>query len=496
MHPLHKADGLSVAARLDRLPMTSLHKRFVGVMALGNFFEIYELFLSGVLATTLKTTFELSGLDLSLVLASAFVGAFIGAVVIGRLADRVGRRGAYMLTLSLYSAGTLACAFAPNLWALVAFRFVAGIGLGGELPVTDSFLGDILPPGRRGRYAAWAFTSAYLAVPVVGFLGMVMVGAAPLGVAGWRWMFAVGSLGALLTFLIRRNLPESPRWLETVGRGAEADVIARRFERAAEAEGWIRPVPAAPAPAAAGAGTPRSATVHRGRTPSPGHPVRSLFRAPLARRTVVMAVLWILAPIGYYGFSSLATLVLAAKGLTVSNSLTYLTLSFIGYPLGSYLSMLVMEKAERKWILCASLVGMALAGLAYGNATTTAAIIASGFCFTVVANVMSNAGHIYQLEQFPTGVRTTATGWLYSLSRLSTAGAPFYLIPLLDSYGAMAVFALVAAAMLIAAGALTFGVRTTGLSVEAIAGGIPSDDEPSAAPRPAHPSPLAAPETR
>lgn len=454
--------SLLVATRLDRLPTTALHKRFVAIMALGNFFEIYELFLAGVLATTLKATFSLAGFDLSLVLASTFVGAFLGAVVIGRLADRIGRRGAYMLTLTTYSAATLLCAFAPNLWSLVLFRFVAGIGLGGELPVTDSFLGDILPPKRRGRYAAWAFTAAYLAVPAVGFLGMKLVGESPLGIAGWRWMFAIGSLGALLTFLVRRGLPESPRWLESVGRSAEADAITTRFEEAAEAEGWTRPAATDARP------QPRPVQL----------PIRSIFRAPLARRTALMAVLWVLAPIGYYGFSSLATLVLAAKGLTVSSSLTYLTFSFIGYPLGSFLSVLVMERAERKWILCASLVGMGLSGLAYGNAASPTGIILAGFCFTMVANVMSNSGHIYQLEQFPTSVRTTATGWLYSLSRLSTAAAPFYLIPLLDAYGAGAVFAAVAAAMLLAALAVAFGVRTTGLSVESISAAPQGADSP------------------
>lgn len=451
--------GPSVAARLDRLPITSLHKRFAGVLALGNFFEIYELFLAGVLATTLKKTFALGGFELSLVLASAFVGAFVGAVVIGRLADRVGRRSAYVVTLTLYSAATLACALSPDLWTLVAFRFVAGIGLGGELPVTDSFLGDILPPARRGYYAAWAFTGAYLAVPVVGFLGMQLVGGAPLGVAGWRWMFAIGSLGALLTFLARRGLPESPRWLESVGRTAEADAVTSRFERVAEAEGWTPPA-VFDEPEQPGAAEPL--------------PVRAIFRRPLARRTVIMAILWILAPIGYYGFGSLATLVLAAKGLDLSTSLTYLTLSFIGYPLGSYLSMLIMEKAERKWILSASLVGMAVCGITYGSAGSAAMIIASGFCFTMVANVMSNSGHIYQLEQFPTSVRTTATGWLYSLSRLSTAAAPFYLIPLLDAYGAAVAFTVVAAAMLLAALSLVFGVRTTGLRLETISGPAPA----------------------
>lgn len=469
MHHSVDASGLSIGARLDRLPITRLHKRIVAVLALGTFFEIYELFLSGVLATTLKRSFDLGGFQLSLVLASAFVGAFLGAVVIGRLADRLGRRTAYMITLSLYSAATLAAAFAPDLWSLVAFRFIAGIGLGGELPVTDSYLGDVLPPARRGAYAAWAFTAAYCAVPVVGFLGLRLVGSAPGGIPGWRWMFAIGSLGALITFLVRRGLPESPRWLASVGRAGEADEVTTRLENAAVAEGWTPAVgPEAESPSDA---ADRMA-------------VGTLFRTPFLRRTALMVVLWVLAPIGYYGFGSLATLVLAAKGHDLGTSLSYLSFSFLGYPIGSYLSTLIMDRTERKWILAASLTAMAVCGVGYGSAESGVLITAYGFCFTVAANVMSNAGHIYQLEQFPTGVRTTATGLLYSLSRLSTAAAPFYLVPVLDAHGAAAVFGIVAAAMLVAALAMLFGVRTTGLSLERISASVPAVATP-ATPAPA-----------
>ncbi|MFJ9034376.1 MFS transporter [Streptomyces sp. NPDC102274] len=448
--------------------MTARHKRFVNVMALGNFFEIYELFLTSVLLSTLKETFSLSGFSLSLFLASTVVGGFVGAVVVGRVADRIGRRGAYMITLSLYSAGTIACACAPNIWTLIVCRFVIGIGLGGELPVTDSYLADILPPARRGYYAARAYTCAHVAVPVVGILGLLLVDKAPFGVAGWRWMFAIGSLGALLTFFVRRGLPESPRWLEMVGRSAEADKVTAVFEKAAEAEGW-KPPPAAPKDEA---------------VPPPVEkklPVGMLFRAPLARRTALMALLWSLGPIGYYGFSKLATLALEAKGFDLGSSLTFMTLSYLGSPIGSYLSMHIVERAERKWILCVALLVMAVIGLAYGYAQSAVMITALGFCFTVVANIKTNATHIYQLEQFPTSLRTTANGWLFSLNRLSSAAAPFYMIPLFCGAGVGAVFIVGAAAMLLAATAVAFGVRTRGLSLENINTASLPEESPTAA---------------
>ncbi len=446
---------LSIDERLDRLPVTGEHRRVIAILALGNFFEIYELFLSGLLATTLKKTFALNGLTLSVVLASGFVGAFLGAIVIGRLADRRGRRQAYVFTLTLYSAFSLLGAFAPTVWALVVFRFFAGIGLGGELPVTDSYLSDVLPARNRGRYAAWAFTVAYLAVPAVGFLGVALVDASPLGVAGWRWMFAIGSLGAITTFAVRRRLPESPRWLESVGRHADADTVVRRFEAAAAAEGW----------------TPLTSQASTGRAPAaPAASARALLRPPLRRRTSLMAVAWVTVTIGYYGFSNIATLSLTQRGFSVTNSLLYSSVSFIGYPVGSMISVPIMDRFERKWILVGSLLAMAALGLGFGYAATSMQVIACGFLLTCAANVMSNAIHIYQSELFPTSVRTTATGWLYSLGRLSIATVPFYLIPLLNGYGAGAVFALIGTALLLGVTALAvLGPRTTGLTLQAIA---------------------------
>lgn len=469
--PVPNSD-LSIAARLNRLPVTRRHKGIIGIIALGNFFEIYELFLAGVLAATLRAKFDISGFELSLVLASAFVGAFVGAIAIGRIADRVGRRQAYMITLGLYSVATLLAAFSTDLWMLVLCRFIAGIGLGGELPVTDSFLGDILPSKRRGYFVAWAFTLAYTAVPVVGFLGMAMVDAAPLGVEGWRWMFALGALGAVVTFILRRRLPESPRWLESVGRTSEAEAITSDLEAAARAEGWIAPAEDEPAPVV-------------------GEPVRpaALLRQPLLRRTLTMAVVWVLAVVGYHGFSSVATLVLTGKGISVTNSLLYVSLAFIGYPVGSLLSMVVMDRFERKWLLGGSLVAMAALGLAYGTTVSPVWIVLWGFMFTVIANLMSNVTHVYQLEQFPTEIRTTATGWLYSLGRLSTAAAPLYLLPMLEYRGAATVFTVVAGSLVVAAVVtVAFGVATTGRTLEEISPAH-SGDRKTITPSPANTAP-------
>src|ERR1700753_771162 len=136
---------VSVAARLNRLPVTRRHVAITVIVGVGMFFDLYEVFLAGTLSTVLKTHFHVAADPLKAVLASAFVGAFVGAILLSRLADRLGRRRAFFLTLGIYSVFSVLAAFSPNVEWLIVCRFLAGVGIGGELPLCDAYLSDILP---------------------------------------------------------------------------------------------------------------------------------------------------------------------------------------------------------------------------------------------------------------------------------------------------------------------------------------------------------------
>src|SRR5438045_1304124 len=167
--------------------------------------------------------------------------------------------------------------------------------------------------------------------------------------------------------------------------------------------------------------------------------------------------------VGAYGSGTLVPRVLASTGFSVVSSLTYTSILFLGYPLGSALSLPIVERIDRRWLIVWSAVLMAVFGLGLGSAASPGAIIAFGFAYTVVSNVFSNAFHIFQAEIFPTFVRATAAGTSYGLSRLSSAGMPFILLPVLDRFGAAAMFAVVAVAMLIVViDVVLFAPRTTG----------------------------------
>ncbi|HWG98917.1 MAG TPA: MFS transporter [Pilimelia sp.] len=397
----------SIGARLDRLPIGPTHRTVTLVVGLGLFFDFFDSNLSGTISKVLQAEFAVSGTSLKLVLASAFVGQFVGAVWLGRLADRVGRRRAFLINLGIYSFFTLLGAFSPNAAWLIVTRFLAGIGIGAELALSDSYLSELLPARKRGRFIAWAYTIAFCGVPAVGVAALWFAPRMVLGIDGWRWLFVLGALGAVVVWVLRRRLIESPRWLAANGRVAEAEALVSRMEAEAGltgrpaqsgSAGWPgEPGPAGPVGAARPVGSPRLG-------------LGLLFRPPYRRRTVMLWILSILSVTAYYGFGTLAPQVLAAKGYGIVQGLAYTAVAFVGYPLGSLLSVPLMDRVERKVLLAGSAAAMAACGIGFGLAGSGLAVATFGIGYTLLSNVFANASHVYLAEQYPTEVRASAAG--------------------------------------------------------------------------------------
>jgi putative MFS transporter len=442
--------SVSIAARLNRLPPTTVHRHATVIAGIGSFFDLFDIFLAGVLATVLTQQFQLTRAALPPIIGSSFVGMFFGATLLGRFADAYGRRTAFLVNLGIYSGFTLLGAFSPNVAVLIATRFLAGVGIGAELPLVDAYLSELLPARHRGRYTAWGYTLGFIAVPAAGFLARILVPQQPLGFDGWRWMFVAGSLGAAIVWVMRAKLPESPRWLESVGRAAEAEAIVAVMEREAQRMGPL------PQP------SNESASPERGR-------FRVIFGPRYRGRTLMLCVFHLFQTVGYYGFGTLVPTVLAAKGYPIVTSLTFTSLTFIGYPIGSALSLPVVERIDRRWLIIASAGLMAVFGLTLGYASAPAVILASGFLYTATSNIFSNALHIFQVEIFPTFARATAAGTTYGISRLSTGAMPFVLVPVLDRFGATAMFGVIAGALAICIVDIAlFAPPTTGRALETI----------------------------
>ncbi|MFC5290557.1 MFS transporter [Actinokineospora guangxiensis] len=437
----------TISERMERLPVLTSHRHLTLVIGIGLFFDFFDSNLSGTIAKVLQADFAFDGTALKLMLASAFVGQFFGSIFLGRFADRYGRRRAFMLNLGIYSFFTLLGAFAPNAAWLIVTRFIAGVGIGAENALSDSYLAEMLPAKKRGRFIAWAYTAGFCGVPAVGFAALWLAPQQVAGIDGWRILFVLGALGAAIVWVLRRKLIESPRWLSVQGRDEEADALVRSMEREA---GITSPAPI-PSPKPTGK--------------RPG--VRALLAREYRRRTLVLWTFSVLSVTAYYGFGTLAPQVLAAKGFGIIASIGYVAVSFIGYPIGSLLSVPLMDRFERKTLLAGSAVAMAGFGLGFGLSDEVPLMIAFGIGYTLVSNIFANASHVFLGEQYPTQIRSTAAGMAYSFSRLSAAAIPFALLPVLTTYGAGMLFTVITGCIAVMVVVLlALGDRTTGVEVE------------------------------
>lgn len=428
---------LTLGDWMDNLPVGSLHRFVAGVIGIGLFFDMYEIFLVSSIGAALQGEYGIDkhSIGFKLLLASAFIGMFLGSLCLGTMADRIGRRKAFLFNLIWYSAFSLIGAFSVNAGMLVICRVLTGIGVGAIYPVADSFLSEILPKERRGRLAAWAYTTSYVAVPLVGFLA-VWLNPLHIGVvAGWRVILVIGSLGAVLVLLVQHKLPESPRWLLSQGRVQEAHAMLRRFaESAGVTISSISPETT----------TNRKPMTLRER-------MALLCCPPYNKRYVMLTIFHLLQGFGYYGFGTLASTVVKSRGYDVTDGTLFMAISFLGYPFGSLLSIPLLNWIERRTLVITAILTIAVFGLGFAYSNNSALIVFFGFLTTCASNVFSNAYHVYQSEIFPASVRSTAIGSTYSLSRIVSGVLPFILLPVLNQQGAGAMFGIIATALFIVA---------------------------------------------
>ena len=459
---LARSTPLGIAARLDRLPVSRWHWMLTIVVGLAAFFDVYEIYMGGVLASVLAKPWGLTLDGKALLVGAPFFGMIFGAIVLGVASDRWGRRRMFMFNLGIYSLLSIAAAFSQNLATLVTFRLLAGVFMGAELMLIDTYLSEFLPKLARGRMIAVAYAVGFLGTPVAAGLGGLLIVKSHFLWDGWRWMLLAGGLGAALIFALRRNLPESARWLAERSRFEEADKIVSSIEETVASQ----------------TGKPLAEVQPDEPTPVKRIPFRAMFKPPYRRRTVMIWIFQILSTVGQYGFASLVPLILISRGYDITKTLTYTALSFTGAPVGALLTIPLVERFERKFVIIGASLVVAICGIIFGNATTGGLIVTMGIAITICNSIVSGAQHIYLAELFPTQVRSTAIGVAYSLSRLSAGLLPFWALTILAHFGANGVF--IAAACVIVIMCLDvaiLGPRTNGRSLEAVTGSGEADLE-------------------
>jgi len=404
---------VNAGARLDRLPISSFHYRIFGLVGAGMFFDGYDLYVAGgVLASAIQTKFTTAPQNLQFI-SLTFVGMTLGALITGFVGDKMGRRFTYQVNLLIFGLASLAAAVAQDMNQLIACRFVQGLGLGAEIVVGYSTLTEFVPPKTRGR---WLSMMAFLVVagfPVTALLGYLIIPA-----FGWRPMFIIAAVGSLIVWYLRKNLPESPRWLEQQGRTEEAEALMARIESESAGGAPLPPVVVPPQ--------------------LPQVAASDMLKPPLLQRLIVGS--WVLITINtlIFGFVIFLPQFFLRQGLTIANSLAYTLVlsvaSLVGCAVGAYLS----DAIGRRWsIIGASLVTI-VTGYIYARfdaSADPAIVLCVGFVLIVAIYVQTAILFgVYTPELFPTEIRLRANGICNTLGRGATVVSPFMVGALMASY--------------------------------------------------------------
>lgn len=451
---------LHAGARLDRLPISGFHRRILWLIGGGMFLDSFDIYLAGgVLGALAKSGWSTIPLNAAF-LSSTFVGMLIGAFSAGMLGDAKGRKFTYQFNLAIFGIASLAGALAPDMTWLIVARFFMGLGLGAEIVVGYGSVGEFIPPAVRGRWSAYLSLITNSALFCSTFLGYLLIPS-----IGWRAMFAIVGAGALVVWVIRKKMPESPRWLESKGRFEEAEAILS----AAEAES-ARHAPLPPVTA-----TARAAT----RTTS----LADLFRGTQLRRMLLAIVVQIAVNIVIYGFIVWVPTFLMKQGLGVASSLGYTTLMSLGGPAGALVGVLVADRVGRKNGLIVVAALAAVVGWLYGNSTSVEMATLLGFVLFTLTYLMVALGiATYIPELFATENRMRANGIAGCAGRLTGILAPQLVVVLFASGGVKQVLMVIVGVLIVMAAVLTvFGVETNRRALEEIAP-EPEADEALVAP--------------
>jgi putative MFS transporter len=404
---------VNAGARLDRLPISSFHRRVLALIGIGMFFDGFDVYLAAtVLGATLKSGFSTIGQNAQFV-SVTFLGMMLGSLLTGFLGDRYGRRFTYQANLAVFGFASIASAFAPSMNVLILLRGIMGLGLGAEMVVGFSTMTEFVPPRARGRWLGALSAMVVSSLPVSGLIGTAIIPR-----FGWRAMFVLGGFGALVVWYLRKALPESPRWLESVGRDEEANALLQAIEREVSSQRGLLPPPSKLA------------------TKQKLSGLESLFGPVLLSRVIVGAVTLIVANTLIYGFVLWLPTFFVREGRSIAASFGSSLVMSIGAPIGSAIGAFTSDSWGRKpTIVGASLLTIFI-GSFYPFITDPVVLVVVGFLLMIPIYILVTLLFaIYVPELFPTEVRMRATGICNTFGRGATIITPFLVVALLKSHG-------------------------------------------------------------
>ena len=442
-------------ARLDRLPNSNWHWSMFGMVAFG-LLVCWSNAIGGLVLAQLKelgwTNNSTSAVFSSLTTAGMFVGALFGGII----GDKIGRRKAYILYEVIHIIAMVVAAFSPNMNFLIACRFVMGFGLGALLVTLFAGYTEYMPGRNRGTWSSRVSFIGNWSYPICSTIAMLI---APMLSAqmNWRVQFLIpAALSLIVTAVVYKKFPESPRWLEAQGRYEEAEKIMSEIEKRVEAQTNMK--------------LPEITIAAEESKKEKALPYSALLHGVLLKRVILGSFVLIAMNVVQYTLINWLPTIFMTQGINLKDSIVLNTMSMFGAPFGIFIAMLIMDKIPRKVMGVGLLILIAILGYIYSLQSSMTMISIFGFfLITFVYMYVCYASAVYVPEIWPTEAKLRGSGLANAVGRISGILAPYAVAVLLDNYGVTGVFVLLGSVSVIVAAVIAvIGIETKGVSIESI----------------------------
>jgi MFS transporter, putative metabolite:H+ symporter len=448
--PIHAAGNAELVARIERLPITPRLLLLRVIVGIATFFDAYTVLAIAFAMPQLVSEWKLTPAEVGMIISAGYVGQLFGAVLFGSLAEKIGRLKTLFITIVLFASMDGACLFAWSGVSMMVFRFLQGVGTGGEVPVASAYINEFIGAEKRGR-----FFLLYEVIFPIGLVFAGMVGFFLMPVYGWRAMFVIGLVPSVLTIPLRWFMPESPRWLASRGRVVEADAVVKLLEDSATRRGAVlrepvvRPVDS-------------RATAHSD--------WRELFKGIYLKRTLMIWGLWMCVYMINNGLVTwLPTLYNQVFRLPLQTSLAYGWITSGVGVVASVICALLIDKVGRKpWYATAFLIAVVpLLTLSWLGGTSAIEVLILATAAYAILQTIAFSLFLYSVELYPTRLRAVGTGFGSAWLRAGSSIGPVLVGSIMADLGIRYVFAAFAAVALVGGlVTLLFAIETKGRVLE------------------------------
>lgn len=466
--------GAAIVARQDRIPIWSLSYIFIGIIGVGflfTFFDIFDINVSFIQTCTQIVSgcnAENAANSLGLPLLLNLSGYVVGALILSPLADRFGRRDMLLVTLIITGIGSLYNAFVGDYTNFIIARTITGIGVGADLALVATYVSEVAPSAGRAKYTSLIFIMSALGAFLGIWLGLLLttpaapfpnglpfalatVSIGPSGPqfqgAGWRWMYGTGAILAVIGILLRFQLPESPRWLISRGRTAEAEEIVASMEQRA-----LRRLPELPPAGEEIAVTEKDRATY----------IEILTTPTYLRRTIILFLMWFISFITVYGIGVGLTSILASMNYPPPEAGLIAAVGTFGFVGVAVFAYYFSESLERKyWLPIAAVLTIAggliiaLSGKGnFGFAAVGSIILFIGF------NLFVPMCWAWSAENYPTRARTSGFALVDGIGHIGGGVGMLVLVPFMPTLGPVGTFLVLGGFLVISSGVAQFGIST------------------------------------